>query len=81
MVGIMYKRCTLIKNGFAQTGRCTTAWIPIEKAIKGKVIRLKDDDGWHVIEVSNSQKTREEIIAEQERIPRGIFDSIKRRGE
>lgn len=28
-----------------------TAWIPVKFAVKGKTLRLVDDDGWKVIAV------------------------------
>jgi hypothetical protein len=30
-----------------------TAWIPVRFAVKGKTLRLIDDDGWRVIEVGS----------------------------
>jgi len=41
-----YKQCKLKKGN-----TCRVTWLPDKFAKKGKLLRLKDDDGWVVQEV------------------------------
>tara|TARA_Y100000034_G_scaffold137002_1_gene218245 strand:+ start:5502 stop:5705 length:204 start_codon:yes stop_codon:yes gene_type:complete len=67
----MFKQCTLQKGITSQT-----SWIPEKFAVKGNYLRLKDDDGWKVLDVGASM-TDEQIKAQQQRVHEGIFASIK----
>ena len=40
------RQCKL-QNG----NRHLTAWIPVKFAVRGKILRLIDDDGWRVTDV------------------------------
>lgn len=51
-----YIQCALQKNTSHHM-----AWIPEKFAVKGKFIRIEDDDGWEVVGVSDGVvKTAEE---------------------
>jgi hypothetical protein len=43
------KQCVLNKGNLWMT-----VWIPAKFAVKGKILRLKDDDGWRVDEVNTT---------------------------
>jgi len=56
-----YKQC-LLKKG--ESGRVT--WLPEKFAKKGKILRLKDDDGWVVKDVWGTD-TEENVKAMERR--------------
>lgn len=43
-----YIQCALQKNNFHHM-----AWIPEKFAVKGRIIRIEEDDGWEVVGVSD----------------------------
>jgi hypothetical protein len=45
------RQCVLRKHN-----RYQVAWIPAQFAVKGRYVRLKDDDGWKVETVGMYQK-------------------------
>ena len=49
-----YRQCTL-KKGTASA----VAWIPEEFATNGRYLRVHDDDGWQVVEVSAVRQSGE----------------------
>ena len=58
---IKYKQCKIEKNGTSDT-----VYIPEKFAIKNKTIRIKEDDGWKVLEVYEHIMDEKEVI-ERER--------------
>jgi len=56
-----YRQCTLKKGAAVEV-----AWIPEELATKGKFLRIRDDDGWQVVEVS-ALRQNGEYLQEHER--------------
>lgn len=56
-----YKQCTLKKKD-----RWQTAWIPTEFAIRGKVLKIKSDDGW-VVETVGLHRQAEDYLLKHER--------------
>lgn len=54
---MIYKQCNLLKN-FGATVIRTTTWLPEDYAIRGKVLKLKEngtwDNGWVVERVFGS---------------------------
>ncbi len=57
----MYKQVTLKKNNTIHT-----AWIPEHLAHIGKTLKIKDEDGWIVVDVSQIRMSKE-YIEEHER--------------
>ncbi len=47
----MTQEKTHIQCNFSNGNRRYTAWIPTEKAIKGKVLKIEEEDGWVVTSV------------------------------
>ena len=54
---IFFRQCRMSKPGFQDE----VAWIPEKFAVKGKVIKLKEDDGWTVDHAGTMRKTNEEM--------------------
>lgn len=57
---MMFKQCTLEKNNIKQT-----AWIPEEFAHIGKILKIKEDNGWKVLSVG-SQRLTQDYVSERE---------------
>ena len=53
-----WKQCKMTKGTL-----CQTAWIPSKFAVVGKYLRIKDDDGWKVEEVSTVEMPEVTIMA------------------
>lgn len=53
-----YRQCLLAKNGKSYQ----LAWIPAQLAITGKILRIKEDNGWKVEKVYSSAP--EEYLSE-----------------
>jgi hypothetical protein len=43
-----YRQCQLIKKSIKYGHVLTCSWIPEKFAKRGKIVKLKDDDGWEV---------------------------------
>lgn len=52
----MYKQVVLMKKNVFQT-----VWIPENFAHKGKFLKIKDEDGWEVVSVSQIRLSQEYI--------------------
>lgn len=52
----------------------TVAWIPSEFAVLGKILRIRDRDGWQVI--GTGETLPSEYVLEHERDHRKAFGSI-----
>lgn len=57
----MFKQCILQKCKKKQT-----AWLPEKFAHIGKLLKIKDEDGWKVIEVGSQQFTEEYVLDRQQ---------------
>jgi hypothetical protein len=55
-----YKQCSL-KRRTSKGYAYTTSWLPIKFAILGKILKLKDIDGWKVISVNDEERTQEQV--------------------
>lgn len=55
-----FKQCRLRKNNIE-----TTSWIPEKFAKKGNFVKLKENDGWEVVFVSEMRQTEEECITRE----------------
>jgi len=55
----MYHVQCKLKKKLASGESIQTTWIPKEFAKKGKFVKLKDDDGWEVVEVYSSMLTKD----------------------
>lgn len=51
-----HTQCNLAKGNLRDT-----CWIPSKFAVLGKIIRIKEEDGWEVIGVGNMKMASEEI--------------------
>jgi hypothetical protein len=68
MISHNYRQC-LLQNTY--TSDKTTSWIPSEKAVAGKTISLKEDDGtwsrgWRVVQVYHGERSSVDV-ADNER--------------
>ena len=61
-----YTQCCLAKKQ-TNSVRVQTAWIPEKFAIKGKYLRLKEDDGWLVTAVYGTIKLEESVVNSRSR--------------
>ena len=68
-VSMKHVQCLLQKGETKQM-----AWIPEKFAKRGKVVRLRDEDGWRVVETHTSKPS--EYVREHERDHRTAFPSI-----
>lgn len=55
------KVCTLKKGTLVQT-----LWMPEKFAVKGKILKLKDDDGW-VVDIVSKIKVPQKYVDERSR--------------
>ena len=69
-VSMKHVQCLLRKGETKQV-----AWIPEKFAKRGKVVRLRDEDGWRVVETYTSKPP--EFVREHERDHRTAFPSIQ----
>ena len=58
---IKYKQCVL-RKGYAQQ----VSYLPSKFAIDGKLVRLKDDDGWEVVFVSDNEITEDLALLQRD---------------
>ena len=56
-----YRQCALKRGSTSQV-----AWIPEEFARVGKVLRIKEQDGWMVLSVSPTRESRD-VLSDRER--------------
>jgi hypothetical protein len=57
---VKYRQCLLTNRDKSQV-----TWIPSSYAIKGKCIRIKEDDGWFVESVGKNEITSQEAIIKE----------------
>lgn len=62
---IYYRQCKLEWQEFPVMTQ-QVAWIPEEFAVVGKILKIKDEDGWRVTEVG-SHRQSEDYIQDHER--------------
>lgn len=60
-----YRQCTLTMQDGPLTAQ-QVSWIPEEFAVVGKVLKIKDQDGWRVKDVG-SHRQSEDYIQDHER--------------
>ena len=53
-MGLFYRQCSLRKKT-KETSHTQVSWIPERYAIKGKFLKLKEDNGWEVLSVGAKQ--------------------------
>lgn len=93
MKPVTYKQCYLVKDLSSPTWKdhplgcpnlaSRVAWIPSKYAVKGKVLRLKDEDGewepgWKVCSVYGEEKDGDRLLALNS-IYRGVMWATKLR--
>jgi len=61
MENIYYRQCVLRKNNTV-----IVSWLPEKYAKRGKYVKLKDIDGWKIIEVGHRMKGEETLERSQD---------------